>query len=308
MGRLPLRPNWAPARTSTAPRQQVCSATTAPNGCGRSPFPSGRHHGRQAAPNARTTPAVTTATVQTVARVMAAAASRTRHIHAHNTAAACEYTTRSRSAHSGARAAPANLAAACNHSCARARLTPRGTAARGASRRALYDTTTSSRRHATTTLDSYAGATAALRHPQSPRQRSDPAGGGDDSTVAAPRTLHRPHSPTPAATTATVQRWRESWRRGVTNASHPRAQRGGACEYTLARAAHTAALRHPQSPHRASDPAGGGSDSTVAAPRSSAPPALTAGGATPDTHDVHNATPRATPLGTSRTHTTRLPV
>ena len=58
----------------------------------------------------------------------------------------------------------------------------------------------------------------------------------------------------------------------------------------------------------ASDPAGGGSDSTVAAPRSSAPPALTAGGATPDTHDVHNATPRATPLGTSRTHTTRLPV
>ena len=55
----------------------------------------------------------------------------------------------------------------------------------------------------------------------------------------------------------------------------------------------------------ASDPAGGGSDSTVAAPRSSAPPALTAGGATPDTHDVHNATPRATPLGTSRTHTTQ---
>ena len=46
------------------------------------------------------TPAATTATVQSVARVMAAAASRTRRIHAHNAAATCEYTTRSRSAHS----------------------------------------------------------------------------------------------------------------------------------------------------------------------------------------------------------------
>ena len=58
----------------------------------------------------------------------------------------------------------------------------------------------------------------------------------------------------------------------------------------------------------ASDSPGGGSDPTVAAPRSSAPPALTAGGAAPDTHDAHNATPRATPLGTSRTHTTQTTV
>ena len=96
---------------------------------------------------------------------------------------------------------------------------------------------------------------------------------------------------------------------GITNASHPRAQHGGGM-----RVHHSLAQRtQPPSAIRsrrtsASDPAGGGSDSTVAAPRSSAPPALTAGGATPDTHDVHNATPRATPLGTSRTHTTQTTV
>ena len=53
---------------------------------------------------------------------------------------------------------------------------------------------------------------------------------------------------------------------------------------------------------------GGNSDSTVAEPSGSAPHALAAGDATPDTHDVHNATPRATPLGTSRTHTTQTTV
>ena len=58
----------------------------------------------------------------------------------------------------------------------------------------------------------------------------------------------------------------------------------------------------------ASSSSGGSSDSTVAAPRGSAPPALTAGGAAPDTHGVHNATPRATPLGTLRTHTTQTTV
>ena len=58
----------------------------------------------------------------------------------------------------------------------------------------------------------------------------------------------------------------------------------------------------------ASSSSGGSSDSTVAAPRGSAPPALTTGGAAPDTHGVHNATPRATPLGTLRTHTTQTTV
>ena len=49
---------------------------------------------------------------------------------------------------------------------------------------------------------------------------------------------------------------------------------------------------------------GGDDDSPVAAPRGSAPPARkNAGGAAPDTPSVHNASPRAAPHGTSRTHT-----
>ena len=139
---------------------------------------------------------------------------------------------------------------------------------------------------------------------------SDPAGGGDDSTVAAPRS-----SAPPALTDAgrddgnSTVGGASHGGSGVTNASHPRAQRGGdmRVHYSLAqRTQPPSAIRSRRT--SASDPAGGGSDSTVAAPRSPAPPALTAGGAAPDTHDVHNATPRATPLGTSRTHTTRLPV
>ena len=59
--------------------------------------------------------------------------------------------------------------------------------------------------------------------------------------------------------------------------------------------------------HRAEpiDPTGSGDHTTVAAPHGSSPPALTTAGEVPDTPSVHNAAPRATPLGTSRTPTTQ---
>ena len=218
MGRLPLGPNQAPARASSsarerssaAPRQQVCSAATAPNGCGRSPFPSSLHHRRRGAPAAQTTPAMATATVQTVAQAMATTTSRTRHIHAHKTEA-CEYTARSRSAHSSARTAPANLAAACNLSCAPARLSPPVTTARGASHRARHDAPTGPRRHATTTLDSWrrSGSRPPPSAVAAPAQAARPAA---VATRPAPRRAapHRPHSPRAARprthTASTTQR------------------------------------------------------------------------------------------------------
>ena len=58
----------------------------------------------------------------------------------------------------------------------------------------------------------------------------------------------------------------------------------------------------------ASSSPGSDDDSPVAAPRGSAPPARTTGGAAPDAPSVHNASPRAAPLGTSRTHTTQTTV
>ena len=77
------------------------------------------------------------------------------------------------------------------------------------------------------------------------------------------------------------------------------------CSEGAAGRPHTAICNHRAG---ASSSTGSNDDSTVAAPRGSAPPALTTGGAAPDAHSVHNASPRAAPLGTSRTHTTQTTV
>ena len=65
---------------------------------------------------------------------------------------------------------------------------------------------------------------------------------------------------------------------------------------------HTATCSHRAGPI---DPTGSSDYSTVAAPHGSSPPAPTTAGEVPDTPSVHNAAPRATPLGTSRTPTTQ---
>ena len=77
------------------------------------------------------------------------------------------------------------------------------------------------------------------------------------------------------------------------------------CSEGAAGRPHTAICNHRAG---ASSSTSSNDDSTVAAPRGSAPPALATGGAAPDAPSVHNASPRAAPLGTSRTHTTQTTV
>ena len=77
------------------------------------------------------------------------------------------------------------------------------------------------------------------------------------------------------------------------------------CSEGAAERPHTAICNHRAGP---SSSTSSSDDSTVAAPRGSTPPAPTTGGAVPDTPSVHNTAPRATPLGTSRTHTTQTTV
>ena len=74
------------------------------------------------------------------------------------------------------------------------------------------------------------------------------------------------------------------------------------CSDGAAERPHTATCSHRAGPI---DPTGSSDDSTVAAPHGSTPPAPTTAGAVPDTPSVHSTAPRATPLGTSRTHTTQ---